>query len=344
MSKLYYRYGRGKTSDLCQTAYNFNEQGMKVITMNALDNKKIVSKVTNNGRNLLTRDINYKITDNSIFKDLYEIDNISCILVDNAHLLNKKQVLDLFYIANLLNITVIAYGDRTTNGKATEGSMRLMELSNVIEQVDGNDFIPNSKFQFYYGAMNCSKTAKLLYKSYALEAEGLKTCLIKPKIDRDVKYIESRIGLKEKADIILDANDSIYGEGIYMAKNHVNYILVDEAQFLSIKQINELYRINKELDIPVRCYGLKIDFMSNHFPGSGRLLELSDELVKMKTVCPCGEGADFNARKNKEGLYVNSGNQVSIDNGENDTYTSLCPKCYIASVWQTDKEKILSLK
>lgn len=342
MAKLYYRYGTGKTSDLCQTAYNFNERGMKTLIINADNNKNIEAKVMVNGQPLLSREPNFILDNNRLFLKLYEMDkeNIECILVDNAHLLTNEQAEDLFYISKLFNITVISYGERTCNDKATEGAMRLMELSNIIEPVDGEEMISRPNLQFYYGAMNCSKTAKLLYKSFSLKQQGMNVCIIKPKLDRDALYIESRIGLKEKADYILDTNDHIFGEGFYMQQNRVNYILVDEAQFLSINQINELAKINQHFNIPIRFYGLKADFMTNHFPGSGRLLEICDELIKLRTVCKCGDGADFNARM-YNGRFVKSGNQVCIDDGKDYTYMSLCADCYIKEVQGIENSKKL---
>src|SRR5574344_622341 len=324
MAKMYYRYGIGKTADLCQTAYNFEEKNMNILVMNPL-NKEVEAKVCVDGKPLLKRDINY-----TILMDIYNMNykNIRCILVDNAHLLSRDHVEELFYVSNLLDITVIAYGDRVDN------ALRFMELANIIEPVDGIPVI-GPKLEFYFGAMNSCKTAKLLYKLYTLENAGLKVCLIKPKLDRDINKVSSRIGLEREADIVLDSKDHIYGEGYYMSKDHINYILVDEAQFLTVKQIDELTRINKEYGIPIRCYGLKTDFMTNHFSGSGRLLEISDELVKLKTVCDCGEGAEFNARTSS-GEYIRSGEQISIDNNDNIKYNSLCPKCYIKKVMGID--------
>src|SRR5574344_612693 len=300
MAQLYYRYGQGKTADLCQTAYNYNEIGSRVIVINADNNKKVEANLVGTNQNKLVRNVDYELDNNkSILDDIFNMErtNLKCIFVDNASLLTEKQVNELFYIVNLLNINVITYGNRIDNGISSSGSMRIMELANVIEPVDGGKYISRSPLTFYYGAMNSSKTAKLLYKSYALQKEGLKVCLIKPKLDR-----------------------------------HINYILVDEAQFLTVDQINQLARINKEFDIPINCYGLKTDFMTKHFSGSGRLLEIADGLIKLETICPCGADAIFNARKNSNGEYVSSGSQVSIDNGSGDTYTSLCPKCYIKKI------------
>ena len=178
--------------------------------------------------------------------------------------------------------------------------------------------------------MNSSKTAKLLYILREMEAAGLNVFLMRPSKDRDATKVTSRIGMQAEADFIIDENTKIYGEGEYLLAKHINYILVDEAQFLNIGQINELRRIVNDFNIPIRCYGLKVDFLGYHFPGSGRLLELSDSLVKLKTICTCGKGAGFNARIDSHGNFVTSGSQVEIDNGGN--YISICPECFIRNV------------
>ena len=168
----------------------------------------------------------------------------------------------------------------------------------------------------------------------ALLDDGFKTCIIKPKLDRDELYIASRIGLRKKADIVLDANDSIYGQAEYLIRDRINQILVDEAQFLTVSQINQLRRIVNDYDLPITCYGLKGDFLSNLFPGSQRLLEVSDNINRMKTVCSCGRGADFNVRKDKHGNYVTEGAQVCIDEGDN--YDSECAYCFMEHVMGID--------
>ncbi|MBQ4634355.1 MAG: hypothetical protein IJB71_03305 [Bacilli bacterium] len=343
MKKLYFKYGNGKTADLCQTAYNYREGGAKVITMNTT-NRPIISHIKNNGKDLLTLEPD-AILDNNIFSSgfKYKAQGIDAILIDNAHLLTENQVDQFFYLGKTFDITIIAYGNRFEKiGYTTAGAMRLMELANVIEPVDGeNSFAHRANLQFYYGAMNSSKTAKLLYKAFNLEAQGLKVITIKPTIDRSATMIKSRIGIERKADIVLNENDRLYGEGVYMVRDHVNFILVDEAQFLTVDQIDDLVRINKEYNIPIRCYGLKTDFLTHHFAGSGRLLALADELKKMRTICHCAEraGADFNARKYKDGEYIVDGPQVAVDNGKEIVYDSLCDECYIRDVQGIELER-----
>ena len=326
MAKLYFRYGDGKSSNLCQAAYNYNEMGMNVLVMSAT-NEKITSKVQVDGKPLFERKIDYVISNNSIFDDVAKLNNINCILVDNAHLLSTNHAFELYLISAVLNITVITYGNRIDHDKSTDGSMRLMELANIIEPVE-DEYIIRPKLEFYYGAMNASKTAKLLYKYYALKKDGIKATIVKPCLDREALYVMTRVGLRAKADLVIDKKDDIIVPDS-------DFILVDEAQFLTSKQIDKLKNINVNNNIPVRCYGLKTDFTSHHFEGSGRLLEIADSLTKLKTICTCGDGADFNARMDSDGNYLSEGDSIAIDDGSV-KYTSLCSKCYA--------EKVLKIK
>ena len=339
MKKLYFRYGNGKTADLCQTAYNYREGGANIVVMNADHNGQIVSGVNIGGRNILTLEPN--ATTRNIFEQGFRFkgEGVDAVLVDNAHLLTSKQAEQLFYLCKTFGITVIAYGNRENDlGLAPVASMRLMELADTIEPVDGEDtFAYRSKLQFFYGAMNASKTAKLLYKAFDLEKQGLRVITVKPSIDRSATMISSRIGLSRKADIVVGPSDRLYGYGEYLIRDRVNYILVDEAQFLSGVQIDDLARINHDFNIPIRCYGLKTDFLTHHFEGSGRLLTIAD-LKKLRTICHCAErnGAEFNARRYKNGEYITEGSQVAVDDGKEIAYDSLCERCYIRDVQGID--------
>ena len=210
-----------------------------------------------------------------------------------------------------------------------------MELSDSIRKINGiENNSHKSKIQFYYGAMNSQKTAKLLIKARQLEVNGLKVYTIKPRSDRDELLIQSRIGIKRKADLVLD-NERIYGLGNYLYDKHVNVIFVDEAQFLTENQILDLYNINKDFNIPVECYGLRTDFMTHTFSGSKKLLELANDLIKVETICDCKNHPEaiFNARKDSLGNFVKEGAQIVIDSGN---YVSICPKCYIEKVYGID--------
>ena len=339
MAKLYFRYGLGKSAQLCQVAYNYmNEREMPVVIINAKDNGIIKSRIVVEDREVLVREPNLLIDHGSIYDLLYFkyiTDNIKCVLVDNAEYLTVEQANDLFYFSKLVDIPVIVYANRLINGYETSlGVCRLMALADMIEKIDNSISNKKATLDFNYGAMNCSKTSQLLSKNQSLLDFGYKTCLVKPVIDRDEVYITSRIGLRKKADIVLRDEDMIYGQAEYLYRDRVNEILVDEAQFLTVSQINQLRRIVDDYGIPVVCYGLKSDFLSNLFPGSQRLLEISDNIYKMKTVCGCGRGANFNVRKDKNGNYVTQGEQVVIDDGGN--YDSECALCFMDHVMGID--------
>ena len=335
MAKLYFRYGEGKSAQCCQVAYNYiNERGMDILVINAKNNETISSKVMVDGKQLLIREPNMYIFDDSFYCQIYdkwENCDLKCILIDNAEYLNVTQVEDLFKVSKILDVPVIAYGNRLVNGRYTSvGACRLMALADDIEKIEHGMVTKRATLNFNYGAMNCSKTSDLLVRNQSLINFGYKTCIVKPKLDRDIFSVSSRIGLKKKADIVLDRNDSIYGQAEYLYKDRVNYILVDEVQFLTPVQIEQIRRIVNDYDIPVICYGLKTDFLSNLFPGSQRLLELADNINKMNTVCSCGRGADFNVRKDRYGNYVTQGEQIVIDDGDN--YDSECALCFMEHV------------
>lgn len=335
MAKLYFRYGLGKSSQVCQVAYNYmNQRKMKVAIINAKDNEAICSNISVDGDNVLVRKPNLLLDEKPLYKRLYffykRLD-MKCVLVDNAEYLTEEQAEDLFYASKILDVPVIAYGNRLLYGiYPSPGVCRLMALADSIEKIDM--VLPSKKatLDFNYGAMNCSKTAQMLTKDQALADYGFKTFIVKPKSDREELYVSSRIGLKKKADLVMDPSDSIYCQGDYLTDNKYNYVLVDEAQFLTEKQINQLRKLVDDYNIPVSCYGLKVDFLSNLFEGSKRLLEVSDNIYKLKTVCSCGRGANFNVRKNDAGDYVTEGEQVCIDTGAN--YDSECPYCFMEHV------------
>ena len=185
-----------------------------------------------------------------------------------------------------------------------------------------------AKFHFRYGAMNAGKSTILLQTAYNYEEKGKKVVLLKPRVDtKGDEKIVSRIGIERKVDYLIDDNDSIiskFGNVI----DSLDCILVDEAQFLKRKQVDELFYISKIMDIPVIAFGLRTDFKSNGFEGSIRLLELADALEEMPTICRCGRKARFNARK-VDGKFTFDGDSIVIDDNSNVKYESLCGTCYI---------------
>lgn len=182
-----------------------------------------------------------------------------------------------------------------------------------------------SKLYFNYGAMNSGKSTALLQVAHNYEQQGMKVLIIKPAIDTKAEdRVSSRLGIERKVDILLTKSGRIVNE----MKDVPNAILVDEAEFLTRKQVDELYAITKEYDVPVLCYGLRTDFQSKGFEGATRLLELADDIKELKTICKCGSKATHNLRLvNNVPTFV--GKQVEIDNQGTVEYESVCGKCYL---------------
>lgn len=188
-----------------------------------------------------------------------------------------------------------------------------------------------SKLYFRYGAMNSGKTTLLLQVAHNYEERGMNVVILKPKIDtKGNDMIITRIGLKRKVDYLIDKDEKISGY-LNSLPSDIVCVLVDESQFLTRDQVDELFMFSKFKDIPVICYGLRTDFKSMSFPGSLRLFEIADVMEELYTICRCGKRAKFNGRI-INGEFTSSGSQVAID-GENEVvYESLCGKCYLEKV------------
>lgn len=187
-----------------------------------------------------------------------------------------------------------------------------------------------AKLYFKYGAMGSSKTAQALITKYNYEENDLKVWLIKPSADtRDGKSVlRSRIGLEAAVEVILPEADIFRRfEG---KKDRCDVIIVDECQFMTEKQVDELRRIVDDCDIPVMCFGLRTDFQTKLFPGSRRLMEIADTIVEIKTICDCGAKATVNARIDSSGHIITQGAQVVL--GGNDSYIAMCHRCYIRGI------------
>ncbi|MGK2896437.1 MAG: thymidine kinase [Candidatus Saccharimonadales bacterium] len=184
-----------------------------------------------------------------------------------------------------------------------------------------------AKLHFKYGAMNSGKSDTLIKTAYNYEERGLKVLVVKPGIDtKGDNMVTARGGHSRKVDILADATTNI--EHTIEGYLDIACVLVDEAQFLTEAQISQLFRIAKIQGISVICYGLRADFRTQMFPGSKRLLEISDNIEKLPTVCFCGSQAEFNTRK-INGKYVFEGSQVAIDGKDQVDYDSLCGTCYM---------------
>ncbi len=182
-----------------------------------------------------------------------------------------------------------------------------------------------AKLYFRYGAMNCGKSTAIIQVAYNYEEKGQKVLLMKPSIDKKGdNRVMNRSNLSREVDILLDSNDKVSN---YL-KDGIAAILIDEAQFLTEKQVDELYWITKDKDIPVLCYGLRCDFQMKVFSGSARLLAIADDLEELKTICHCGKKATQNLRL-VNGKPTFRGEQVAIDGIGKVTYDSVCGKCYL---------------
>lgn len=184
-----------------------------------------------------------------------------------------------------------------------------------------------SKLYFFYGAMNSGKTTRILQCAYNYEEQGMNPIIMKPKIDtKGSNHIVSRIGSKRKVDFLIENDANIY-DIIVEKYTNVDLIIVDEAQFLTEKQVNQLMDVVIDLDISIMCFGLRTDFLGNSFPGARRLLDIAHELSEVKTICECGHKAMFNVRL-IDGKVQTEGDSVAIDGEGKVTYTVACARCF----------------
>ncbi len=188
-----------------------------------------------------------------------------------------------------------------------------------------------AKLYFKYGAMGSSKTAQALITKYNYEENGLKVWLIKPSADvRDgVDTLRSRIGLESRVKIVPPQAD-VYTTFEREQMGRCDVIIVDECQFLTPDQIDQLRAIVNDHNIPVMCFGLRTDFLTKLFPGSLRLMEVADTIQEIKTICDCGAKATVNARIDGDGHIITQGEQVFL--GGNDSYIAMCHKCWVRGI------------
>lgn len=184
-----------------------------------------------------------------------------------------------------------------------------------------------AKLYFKFGAMGSSKTAQALITKFNYEENGMKVLLLKPSIDnRDgANIVKSRIGLKNDA-VTVKENENVY-ETYEKKYSDCNVIIVDECQFLSPEQVDQLSNIVITKDIPVLCFGLSTDFTTHLFPGSKRLFEVAESIQEIKSICTCGSKATVNARLDERGRIATEGSQVCI--GGNERYVAMCRRCWL---------------
>lgn len=186
------------------------------------------------------------------------------------------------------------------------------------------------KLYFRYGTMGSAKTALLLTTAYNFEERGMKYACLKPIIDtRDkINVIKSRIGIQRECSWIYHDTDLYqFAIELFEKENTVfDWFLIDEAQFLSPEQVDQLSRIVDDFGCNVVCYGLRTDFKTNLFEGSRRLFEIADTIDEIKSTCNCGNKTIVNARIDCNGDFVVEGAQVEI--GGDDRYIAVCRKCW----------------
>ena len=181
-----------------------------------------------------------------------------------------------------------------------------------------------AKLYFNYSSMNAGKSTILLQASHNYRERGMHTLLMtSAHDDRAGKgKIASRIGLSVEAELFRpDTNLYDFIEREHQ-KQALACVFIDEAQFLSKAQVWQLARAVDDLGVPVMCYGLRVDFQGNLFPGSAALLAWADEMREVRTICHCGKKATMVVRKDENGQVLSSGDQIVI--GGNDRYVSLC--------------------
>jgi len=172
--------------------------------------------------------------------------------------------------------------------------------------------------------MNAGKSTVLLQASHNYRESGMETYLLTAAFDGRAGHgrIASRIGIEEEADLYNPGDDLFRRISNRLEQGPVACIFVDEAQFLEPGQVWQLASVVDDLNVPVLCYGLRVDFRGALFPGSATLLALADEMREVRTICHCGKKATMVIRRGEDGKTVTAGEQVQI--GGNETYVSLC--------------------
>ena len=197
-----------------------------------------------------------------------------------------------------------------------------------------------AKLYFRYGAMGCGKTMQLLQVAFNYEERGHQVCVVKPVTDtKNGTKLLTRIGPERETDFCFDQKTDIY-RAIERGYKKVHCVLVDEAQFLTREQADQLMRITTDLDVPVMAYGLRLNFRMEDggFEGATRLLQIAHDIEEIKTICECGRKATLNCRF-LNGKLVNTGPDILIDDGKTDIqYRALCPKCYFEHLRITTTE------
>ncbi|AZV79202.1 thymidine kinase [Parasedimentitalea marina] len=189
-----------------------------------------------------------------------------------------------------------------------------------------------AKLYFNYSTMNAGKSTVLLQASHNYRENNMDTYLLTARVDdrAGAGRIASRIGIGAEADVFVPSDDLFTMVSDRISQGEIACVFVDEAQFLSSDQVWQLARVVDDLNLPVLCYGLRVDFQGQLFPGSATLLALADEMREVRTICRCGRKATMVIRQDENGNAITEGAQVQI--GGNETYVSLCRRHWRESV------------
>ncbi|MDW3225058.1 MAG: thymidine kinase [Paracoccaceae bacterium] len=192
-----------------------------------------------------------------------------------------------------------------------------------------------AKLYFHYSTMNAGKSTVLLQAAHNYRERGMTPYLLTAQFDNRAGdgRIASRIGIGEQADTFCPTDDLFERIANHQKKQPIACVFIDEAQFLTEQQVWQLARAVDDLAVPVMCFGLRVDFRGQLFPGSATLLALADELREIRTICHCGKKATMVIRMDADGNAMRDGAQVQI--GGNETYVSLCRRHWRAAVGDT---------
>lgn len=181
-----------------------------------------------------------------------------------------------------------------------------------------------AKLYFNYATMNAGKSTVLLQASHNYVERGMKTYLLTAEFDDRAGQgkIASRIGIGSAADTFNGSDDLFLKIETRLSQGDCACVFVDEAQFLQPEQVWQLARAVDDLKIPIMCFGLRVDFQGELFPGSATLLALADEMREVRTICHCGKKATMVVRQDEAGRVMLDGDQIQV--GGNETYVSLC--------------------
>lgn len=183
-----------------------------------------------------------------------------------------------------------------------------------------------AKLYFHYSTMNAGKSTVLLQAAHNYVERGMEPYLLTAQFDKRAGEgrIASRIGIGQKADTFAAGEDLLTKISQRLEAGPCACVFIDEAQFLEPEQVWQLARAVDDLKVPVMCFGLRVDFRGELFPGSTTLLALCDEMREVRTICHCGKKATMVVRFDANGTALRDGAQVQI--GGNETYLSLCRK------------------